>query len=234
MRIDSSLSSSFPGLRVVELKMESLVIAESDPSLERFKQQVQENIRQRSSIDRVKDQPIFRAYRNFFWRVGIDPTKIRPAGEALTRRILGGRDLPRINTAVDAYNLASVETSIAITAFDLQTISEDALLMRRAKSGESFHGIGMTSPDSLTGVEVVIEDELSKRLIAVYPYRDSDDSKVTLKTSSILFMMCGVPGIEESSLVEASHFTQEFVGRFCGQTSKRDPSEFAHSNNHAP
>jgi DNA/RNA-binding domain of Phe-tRNA-synthetase-like protein len=82
----------------------------------------------------------------------------------------------------------------------------------------------MTSPDSLTGVEVVIEDERSKRLIAVYPYRDSDDSKVTLKTISILFMMCGVPGVDDHSLEEAKRLTKEYVGRFChqGNAAKRD------------
>ncbi len=150
--------------------------------------------------------------------MGIDPTKTRPAGEALTRRILGGRDLPRINTAVDAYNLASVETSIAIAAFDLCTINEDALVMRKTARGECFHGIGMTSPDSLKGVELVIEDQRSKRLVAVYPYRDSDDSKVTLKTTGVLFMMCGVPGVDDSSLEEASRLTKEYVGRFCYRT----------------
>jgi len=217
MNIEQSLNSSFPGLRVVELKMENLVITKYDSGLEQFKQAVQEKIRHVSSLETVKNQPIFRAYRDFFWRVGIDPTKTRPAGEALTRRILGGRDLPRINTAVDAYNLASVETSIAIAAFDLRTIAEDSLTMRKAQRGERFHGIGMTTPDVLTGAEVVIEDQRSRRLIAVYPYRDSDDSKVTENTSGILFMMCGVPGIDDRSLEEARVLTEDHVGKFCSQ-----------------
>jgi DNA/RNA-binding domain of Phe-tRNA-synthetase-like protein len=177
---------------------------------------VQERIRQRTaSLEVVKDQPIFRAYRDFFWRVGIDPTKVRPAAEALTRRVLGGRDLPRLNTVVDAYNLASIETSIAIAAFDMETVNEDALLMRRGVKGELFHGIGMDSPDSLTGAEVVVEDQKLRRLVAVYPYRDSDDSKVTETTKGVLFMMCGVPGIDETALEGAKDLTREYVGRFC-------------------
>jgi DNA/RNA-binding domain of Phe-tRNA-synthetase-like protein len=216
MRIVPELQISFPGLRVVELKMEGLRVRGRDPELESFKQEVQEGVRRKiASLTVVKDQPVFRAYRDFFWRVGIDPTKVRPAGEALTRRILGGRDLPTVNTAVDAYNLASVETSIAIAAFDLDDIEEDALVMRRAKKGEPFHGIGMASPDALTGSEVVIEDEESHRLIAVYPYRDSDDSKVTERTKDILFVMCGVPGIDETTLERARDLTREYVERFC-------------------
>jgi len=216
MRVVPELQSFFPGLRVVELKMEGLEVQSTDPTLESFKREVQEIVRHGfTSLTEVKDRPIFRAYRDFFWRVGIDPTKVRPAGEALTRRILGGRDLPTVNTVVDAYNIASIETSVAIAAFDLGTIDGESLVMRRAVKGEPFHGIGMVSPDSLTGVEVVIEDQESGKLVAVYPYRDSDDSKVTERTKGVLFMMCGVPGIDETTLERARDLTKEYIGRFC-------------------
>jgi len=210
------LQVEFPGLRVLELGMTGLNGRGADPELESFKHEVQERIRKRTaSIEEVKNQPIFRAYRDFFWKVGIDPTKVRPAGEALTRKILGGRDLPRINKIVDSYNLASVETSIAIAAFDTKKVDEKNLVMRRAGVGETFYGIGMDAADSLSGVEVVIEDRSSRRLVAVYPYRDSDDSKIDENTTEVLFMMCGVPGIEDSALEQASKLTKEYVGRFC-------------------
>lgn len=216
MRIIPELQSTFPGLGVIELRMEGLVVSSLGPALESYKGEVKERTRARiPSLEQVKAQPIFRAYRDFFWRVGIDPTKVRPAAEALTRRVLGGRDLPRINTLVDAYNLASIETGIAIAAFDMRAINDGALLMRRAVKGERFHGIGMDSPQILTGIEVVIEDQLSKELAAVYPYRDSEASSITSETRRVLFMMCGVPGIELSSLERARDLTREYVRRFC-------------------
>lgn len=207
--------------------MTGLVVRSIGPELEAFKQQVQQHIRERTtSLDQVKDQPIFRAYRDFFWRVGVDPTKIRPAGEALTRRILAGNDLPRINTVVDAYNMASVESSIAIAAFDLRKVNEASLFMRRARVGEAFRGIGMESQDSLSGVEIVIEDQSYPRLIAVYPYRDSDETKVEDSTSDVLFMMCGVPGIDEQSLERAMELTKDYVGRFCSGPPKLKSTGF--------
>ena len=88
-------------------------------ALKSFKSQVQQKVRESfGSPEQIRDQIIFRAYRDFFWRVGIDPTKTRPASEALTRRIVAGKSLPTINTLVDSYNLASVETFVAIAAFD--------------------------------------------------------------------------------------------------------------------
>ena len=216
MRIEDQLSSAFPGLAVVEARVGNLHVREREEALEGFKKQVLGRIRQSvASLEEVRDKPVFRAYRDFFWRVGIDPTKTRPAGEALARRVIAGKELPTINTLVDSYNLASLETSIAVAAFDTSAISPDALLMRKARAGEKFLGIGMDSAIVLRGIEVVIEDQARERLIAVYPYRDSDESKVTLSTREVLLLMCGVPGIEPSTLEHAQSVTEEYVKRFC-------------------
>lgn len=216
MEIDQELENSFPGLRVLELEIDNLAIKDRSQKLQEFKMDKQKRIREKfKSLDEVKKFPIFRAYRDFYWRVGIDPTKTRPAGEALARKILGGRDLPTINTLVDSYNLASAESGVAIAAFDLFSVSKKSLRMRKAASGEVFLGIGMDSPIKLSGIEVVIEDQSNSNLVAVYPYRDSEGSKVTEQTRNVLMMMCGVPGISDSELELASALTKEYVQRNC-------------------
>ena len=162
-------------------------------------------------------KPVFRSYREFFWKVGVDPTKTRPAAEALIRRVLGGRTIPRINTAVDAYNLGSMTTCVALVAFDLERIDGD-ITMRFADAGEAFHGIGMDKPAVLAGGEVVMAD--NSRLIAVYPYRDANYSKIDLQTTAMMLVSCGVPGVSLGLLSEAAEKACEFVTRFCdGKTS---------------
>ncbi|MGC8962010.1 MAG: B3/B4 domain-containing protein, partial [Candidatus Bathyarchaeia archaeon] len=160
----------------------------------------------------MKDEPIFRAYRDFFWKIGVDPTKVRPAAEALVRRALLGKPIPTINTLVDAYNLASMETGIALAAFDRNKISGD-LVMRYAWPGEPFQGIGMRYPIVLRGVEVVVSD--GEKLVAIYPYRDADSSKIVESTRSLILMVCGVPGIEETKLIEARDIATSYITRFC-------------------
>ena len=86
--------------------------------------------------------------------------------------------------------------------------------MRRARPGERFLGIGMDEPATLSGVEVVCED--AERIVAVYPYRDADASKVAPATRDVLFLACGVPGIPAEALHEAADVTIDFVTRFCG------------------
>ncbi|MDA4111739.1 MAG: phenylalanine--tRNA ligase beta subunit-related protein [Thaumarchaeota archaeon] len=216
MEIESVLLEKYPGLGVLELEVKDVVVKKSSEDLEEFKRKKQEEIRKRiPSLDAVKDLPVLRAYRDFYWKVGIDPTKTRPAGEALIRRILGGRDLPTVNTLVDSYNVASAESMVAIAAFDGRVVDISNLLMRTVLKGEVFRGIGMELPISLSGIEVVIQDRTSEKLVAVYPYRDSDESKVTEKTKDVLFMMCGVPGISQNDLVLANEMTRDYVSRFC-------------------
>jgi DNA/RNA-binding domain of Phe-tRNA-synthetase-like protein len=216
IEIDGELGALYPGLRALSRRLEGLTVSARNEALEEFKGQVfgrmEKSVR---SLDELKDLPVVRAYRDFFWRVGLDPTKVRPAGEALARRIIGGRGIPTINTFVDSYNLASAQTLVPIAAFDLSKIRSD-LLMRRARGGETFLGIGMESPLALKGVEVVIEDEGDGALVAVYPYRDAEASKVTERSREVLIVSCGVPGVEEPLLEEARDLAVSYVLKYCG------------------
>jgi DNA/RNA-binding domain of Phe-tRNA-synthetase-like protein len=212
LKIDSELSTRFPDLTALTLHIDGVKVQKRDDELEKFKLEVMSQVRKEYDLDAVKDQPTFRAYRDFFWRNGIDPTKIRPAVEALIRRILAGKTLPCINTLVDAYNLASIKSRIALATFDADKLEGD-LLMRFAEEGEQFIGIGMKKPLILRGGEIVVSD--NEKLVAVYPYRDADNTKVTEKTENITIVVCGVPGIPEEALENASRITVDYIKRFC-------------------
>lgn len=203
----------FPDLRVLVREVKSVRVSETDSRLEEFKGEVFTDVRRRFTLEGLRDDPVFRAYRDFFWRIGIDPTKTRPAAEALIRKVLGGRPIPRINTAVDAYNLASMTTCIALAAFDIGRLEGD-INMRFANTGERFLGIGMDEPVTLAGGEIVMVD--ASGLVAIYPYRDAEYSKITLQTKDLMLVSCGVPGIPLDRLKEAVDKAYELVTMFCG------------------
>ncbi len=213
LKIESKLKSRFPDLNVLTLYIKGVHVQKRDSELEKFKLELMKQIRDEYSLDALKDQPTFRAYRDFFWSIKIDPTKIRPAAEALIRRILAGKTLPCINTLVDAYNLASIKSRIALATFDADKL-EGNLLMRFAEEGEQFIGIGMQKPLILKGGEIVVSDE--EKLVAIYPYRDADNTKVTEKTENIAIVVCGVPGISKQDLDNASQVAVDYITRFCG------------------
>lgn len=212
LKIDPHLSSRFPELRALVAFVHGVSVQRESTELEAFKQSVFEELRVKYTLDSIKNQPIFRAYRDFYWRIGIDPTKTRPAGEALLRRIVAGKNFPKINTLVDAYNMTSAKTGVAIGAFDYSKI-RGSLLLRNANPGEKFLGIGMNKPETLGGNEPVVSDD--EKLIAIYPYRDSEETKITLDTKEVLLLICGVPGIGEEKLREAATLTVEFISKFC-------------------
>jgi len=219
LRIDDEVKARYAGIDVLTCKVANVVVHKKNLELDRFKEKVIEEVKGKYTLDSLKDLSAFRAYRDFFWRVGIDPTKNRPAAEALIRRILRDNPLPNINALVDAYNLASIKTEIALAAFDIQELQGD-LIMRFAREGEKFLGIGMEKPMDLEGGEVVISDD--EKLVAIYPHRDADQSKVTENTKSVLLLVCGVPGITMDVLARAATVAIEYITRFCGGEGKID------------
>jgi len=212
LKIDSKLKTRFPDLTVLTLHIKGVHVQKRGAELEKFKVEVMRQVRNEYNLVSVKDHPTFRAYRDFFWSIKIDPTKIRPAAEALIRRILAGKTLPSINTLVDAYNLASIKSRIALATFDADRLEGD-LLMRFAEEGEQFIGIGMEKTLILKGGEIVVSDE--EKLVAIYPYRDADNTKVTEETENIMMLVCGVPGIPKQDLKNASQVALEYITRFC-------------------
>lgn len=213
LEIEPALKSRFPDLQVVTGTVNAIKVEGGGFELQRFKEELFGQVREKYNLESLKDVAVFRAYRDFFWKVGIDPTKIRPAAEALIRRILAGKPIPKINNVVDSYNLASIKTEIALAAFDRDELRGD-LLMRTAEEDETFLGIGMSEPMRLKGGEIVIADE--EKLVAVYPYRDAERSKVSDTTKNLLVLACGVPGISEKILLDARDVALDFVTRFCG------------------
>ena len=213
MEFSQEVLTSFPGICVVEGDIRSVRITKENIGLEALKKEIIREIRSRYSLEQVKDEPLFRAYRDFFWSVGVDPTKTRPASEALVRRILSGGKLPIINTAVDAYNLASARSGIPIAAFDADMLTGN-LTMRFPGKGELFLGIGMEKSVVLLEKQIIVTDP--ENIIAIYPYRDSDATKVTMDTKNIRVLMCGVPRVERENLVEAYEVCAGYLKEYAG------------------
>ena len=81
-----------------------------------------------------------RAARTLYRAFGVDPTQTRPSSEALFRRAVGGKPLPRVNSAVDVCNLCSLRYLLPIGMYDLGKIEGDVTL-RRGGDAEAYPGI---------------------------------------------------------------------------------------------
>jgi len=73
--------------------------------------------------------------------LGKDPARYRGSAEALLRRVIAGKGLPRINNVVDTINLVSTESKLPIGLYDLAQV-EGAVEFRAGRAGETYKGIG--------------------------------------------------------------------------------------------
>lgn len=94
----------------------------------------------------LADMPQIGPSRRAFKAFGRDPGRVRISSEALYRRLRQGKDLYRINTAVDANNLVSLETGFSLGTYDLTCLQGD-LVLRLGREGEAYPGIGKDKLD---------------------------------------------------------------------------------------
>jgi DNA/RNA-binding domain of Phe-tRNA-synthetase-like protein len=69
--------------------------------------------------------------------LGKDPARYRGSAEALLRRAIAGKGLPKINVVVDAINLVSVESRLSIGLYDLEHVRGD-IVFRAGRAGETY------------------------------------------------------------------------------------------------
>ena len=80
------------------------------------------------------------AARDLYRAFGIDPTRTRPSSEALARRVLQGKGLPRILNAVDLCNLCALRDLLPFGLYDAERVTPP-VTFRRGRQGEAFAGI---------------------------------------------------------------------------------------------
>jgi DNA/RNA-binding domain of Phe-tRNA-synthetase-like protein len=89
----------------------------------------------------VLESPAILATRLGYKALGKDPARYRGSAEALLRRIIAGKGLPRISAVVDVINLVSVESRLPIGLYDSAHL-RGGIVFRGGRAGETYKGIG--------------------------------------------------------------------------------------------
>jgi DNA/RNA-binding domain of Phe-tRNA-synthetase-like protein len=208
----------FPGLFVCAGTIVGVKVERCVKEAETLKQTVLARMRRNYKAELLKYDPVVRAYRDLYWSLCIDPTKTRLAGEALLRRVLHGNDIPSISNVVDAYNLASLETIIPLSGFDLDRVSPP-LEIRFSNERDEFIGIGMNKSMKFLRKALLVSD--TKQILCVYPYRDADITKINAETRSVLIIGYGALNIGRNQLVDAAEKALTYIKSTAGGLSER-------------
>ena len=202
-------SDNLPDIKIGVNIVEGVKVERNEANTMELLSRILTEIKGHYKLEELKDNPVVRAYRDFYWRIGIDPTKQRPSGEALLRRVLKNGTLPIINNVVDAGNIASIKNIVPIGLYDLASV-EGKLGMRWAEDGEVFEPVGGKS-EKLGSNQIVLSDSLG--IIHVYPYRDSKRTMIKKDTEEVLVISCGVPGISDNLLKETCDDAVKYIMR---------------------
>lgn len=144
---------------------------------------------ERFTTESIKTFSPIQATRQAYRNCGKDPSRYRPSGESLIRRILQGKPLYQIDTLVDLINLASIKEGYSIGGFDADKVQGETLTLGIGKAEEPYEGIGR----GLLNIEglPVYRDALGG---IGTPTSDHERTKMNIKTTHLLALVNGYDG----------------------------------------
>lgn len=169
-----------------------------------------EHYKQTLTTESLKQMSGIAATRRVYKACGKDPSRYRPASEALIRRILQGKELYQIDTLVDLINLASIRFGYSIGGFDADKFVGDTLTLGVGRKDEPYEGIGR-GVINIEGLPVYRDEEGGVGT----PTSDHERTKITLATTHMLVLINGYDGNEEQVLANA-RFIRQLVVDYCG------------------
>lgn len=213
--VSDDIKSAFPGMYYAYTIIDGVRIKKSDKALKVLTSTVVKA--NTYALDKIGEIKPIAEYRKLFKATGAWKLARRPSPEALLRRLAQGKGIYNINTAVDAYNLAVIETGIGLGGFNADKITFPVSL-RLTRSGEQMHLLGDTELTSVMEGEIAYAD--SKRLLTLdLNYRDINSTKITEDTTRIILYADGAPGLTEKEVIDALRKGADYIKQFCGGSS---------------
>ncbi len=192
-------------VRLDALAFAPVLVRPADPALAAELERAAAEARTRLAGQDLARLPRLHDVRAMYHATGTDPTRRRPASEALLRRALQGKPLPQVNTLVDCVNLFSLRELVPVGLYDADRI-QGRICCRLGRTGEPYTAIGREA-FSVEG-RLVLSDDLGP---FGSPTSDSTRTMVTLETTRALAVIFWPASRADAS----SRLLRELVDRYC-------------------
>ncbi len=214
--IDSQIREKYPELRIGVVIAQNLNNETYRDELADFCQNTFNTFADKfesfKELDEVKN---IIAWREIYRSFGVNPKKKKPTAESLLARTIKSGFVPHISPAVDAYLCAETMHYLPIGGYDLTRISDD-IILRYAKSGESFVGVSADEEENTIEGEVVYADA-ARILTRCWNYKDCDYAKIDTHTKTIaLFVEGAVNQINDEEIKETAKAISDNLQNYCG------------------
>lgn len=171
--------------------------------------QLGEKFKASLTTETLKEIPSIAATRRVYRACGKDPSRYRPAAEALIRRMLKGKELYQIDTLVDLINVASIAYGYSIGGFDADKFIGDTLRLGVGREGEPYEGIGR-GMINIAGLPVYRD---AKGGVGT-PTSDNERTKIDLNTRHLVVLINGYDGNEER-VRQNAEYIQQLIVKYC-------------------
>lgn len=165
--------------------------------------------KQKLTTESLKDMSGIAATRKAYRSCGKDPSRYRPASEALIRRLLQGKELYQRDTLVDLVNLASIAYGYSIGGFDADKFQGDTLTLGVGKAGEPYEGIGRGTIN-IEGLPVY-RDQIGG---VGTPTSDNERTKMEMNTTHLIVLINGYDG-NEANVRANAEYIQTLLKKYC-------------------
>lgn len=167
------------------------------------------HFRAEMTTESLKEMTSIAATRRVYKACGKDPSRYRPASEALIRRVLQGKELYQRDTLVDLVNLASIAFGYSIGGFDADKFVGDTLTLGIGREGEPYEGIGR-GMINIHGLPVYRDAEGGVGT----PTSDNERTKMTLDTRHLVVLINGYDG-NRQRVCENAEYIQTLLRKYC-------------------
>ena len=189
--VDRTLLDRFPGLVIgVVVGRNLLPPAEAGP-IQDLLTAAEQDLRREWAGRPVQEHPRIAPWRETWASLGLSARKYPSSIEALARRVLSGRPLPRISPLVDLYNAVSLRYRIPMGGHDADTFV-GAVRLGPTRGGEPFRPMFSQELNRVEAGEIAYMDG-AEVLTRHWAWRQCHKDRITPQTRSVFIPIDGLP-----------------------------------------
>ncbi len=213
--VSSYVFDKLPEVRfgvIVGKGMKNSETSEEDSELLRI---AEESLKAKIPVSEIKTHEDIAVYRDALRSMDINPNKYMNSVEAMSKRVLKGGALPRINAIVDRCNAISLQHVISLVGHDLKDIDAD-LAVRLSEDGDRYLPFGATEFEEVKAGEMVFTSGNTIQT-RQWLWRQSELGKMTMDSSDVFFQLVGFDEKLDQAMDEVEKLVKE---RFGGETQR--------------